>query len=73
VSFVSGRLMGMKIINKATFENSAIFPAVEKIDYGFTTLLDKTKDVFNKSFENNIKTINDIDHRQKSDSTQSQH
>lgn len=68
VSFVSGRLINLKILKKSAFDQSVIFPVVEKIDQGFTALLRNTEEVFDHSFENNIKTINEIDRRQKSDS-----
>ncbi len=64
-SFVSGRLERWKIIKHETFENSLLHPAVDRIDQSFSSLVRKTRDIFGKTFERNIKTINDIDRHKK--------
>jgi len=66
-SFISGRLERWKIVKHEAFENSILHPAVDRIDQSFSALIRATGDIFGKTFERNIKTINDIDGHKKED------
>ncbi|HQW70548.1 MAG: CvpA family protein [Saprospiraceae bacterium] len=67
-SFVSGRLVGLKVLKRDNLDQSLIYPLVESIDKGAGTLMRNTKATIDKTFEQNVKTINQIDSRQKVDS-----
>mgnify|MGYP003610056109 FL=1 len=67
-SFVSGRLVGLKVLKRDNLDESLIYPLVESIDNGFGSLVRGTKAAIDKTFEQNVKTINEIDSRQKVDS-----
>jgi uncharacterized membrane protein required for colicin V production len=67
-SFVSGRLVGLKVLKRDNLDESLLYPMVESIDNGFGTLVRNSKSTIDKTFEQNVKTINEIDSRQKIDS-----
>ncbi len=67
-SFVSGRLVKLKVLKKETLDSSLLYPLIEWVDHGFSALATNVKSSIDRTFEQNVKTINDIDSRQKVDS-----
>lgn len=67
-SFLSGRLISVKVLKRDNLDQSLLYPMVEFIDTGFSALVRNAKEAVDKTFEQNVKTINDIDRRQKVDS-----
>lgn len=67
-SFISGRLVKLKVLKEETLDASLIYPLIAMVDRGFTSLVTNVKNSVDKTFEQNVKTINDIDSRQKVDS-----
>jgi len=67
-SFLSGRLISVKVIKRDNLDQSILYPMVEFIDNGFSSIVRNAKESVDNTFEQNVKTINDIDKRQKVDS-----
>lgn len=67
-SFISGRLISIKVIKREQLDQSILYPLVEKIDQGFGAIVRTTRETIDRTFEQNVRTINDIDRRQKIDS-----